>query len=418
MLRRLEKGLNTAKAKQVDPVLLPPLEARSPEGSYHREATFSPSSSRFPNNQLPPLNLSSEHESSRSGHVSSRSDVDMDDDDDDQDRGSNGMFPAKLIRKENQRNSFLGVVLNHEQVEPQTSHTATPSDHSHNQSASHSPRTPSSQPGLQLHTPLPSTGPAGLKDPIAAGLIDEASVQVLFDMFYLRLNPFINLFDPALHSVTYVRSRCPFLFTVMVMAGCKFFKPNLYPAMLNLAREFAKEAFAENWKSVEVVQAFACLTYWKEPGEQRTWTYIGYACRMAVELRLNRYIGKRPYETELQMRERRNRERTYLVLWVHDRSLSMQTGKQWMLPEDELVRHSSVWHEEGGSPPRTEDVILAAFVHLRHIAAETSDHILNTASHGDHDIPLKSCNGQLNNWSHHWHHEMERGKRNSRFLRR
>lgn len=55
---------------------------------------------------------------------------------------------------------------------------------------------------------------------------------------------------------------------------------------------------------------------------------------MAVELNLNRYHSKPlPHETPRQLLERRNRERTYLVLWVHDRSLSMQTGRHWMLPE-------------------------------------------------------------------------------------
>jgi hypothetical protein len=58
------------------------------------------------------------------------------------------------------------------------------------------------------------------------------------------------------------------------------------------------------------------------------------ACRMAVELGLNAYTPEAPAgETHLQRLERRNRERTYLVLWVHDRSLSMQTGRMWMLPE-------------------------------------------------------------------------------------
>lgn len=58
---------------------------------------------------------------------------------------------------------------------------------------------------------------------------------------------------------------------------------------------------------------------------------------MAVELGLNRYFATPPpNESEFQMRERRNRERTYIVLWVHDRSLSMQTGRQWMLPEVRL----------------------------------------------------------------------------------
>ena len=95
---------------------------------------------------------------------------------------------------------------------------------------------------------------------------------------------------------------------------------------------------------------------------QRTWTYIGYvrhalfipvmisnaqfqACRMAVELGLNRYVSCPPSsETEYQMRERRNRERTYLVLFVHDRSLSMQTGRHWMLPEVDVFLFPSHSH--------------------------------------------------------------------------
>jgi len=61
---------------------------------------------------------------------------------------------------------------------------------------------------------------------------------------------------------------------------------------------------------------------------------------MSVELGLNRYVSPPPpNETELQLRERRNQERTYLVLFVHDRSLSMQTGRQWMLPEVGFSAH-------------------------------------------------------------------------------
>lgn len=406
MLRRLEKGLNTAKAKQVtDPAALLPRDGRSPESSYPREGTYSPSSSRLSNSSLPAQHFASDQ--GRAGR-SSQCDVDMDEDEDDQDRGGSVMFPANVIRKET-RNSFLGVVLNQEEPQHVTRPVA-PSDRSHSLSASHSPRTPSSQAGGSAQASFLYNGPSSLKDPIAAGLIDETEVQKLFDMFYLRLNAFINLFDPALHSMAYVRHKCPFLFTVMIMAACKFFKPDLYPQMATLAREFAKEAFICNWKRVEVVQAFACLTYWKEPGDQCTWTYIGFACRMAVELGLNRYVGKRPYETEMHRMERRNRERTYLVLWVHDRSLCMQTGKYWMLPEDELVLNSTSWHEDGGNTTRVVDVIVSAFVHLRRIAAGTLDKILKPTSHGEYDIQLKNCNEDLDIWLSRWCREIDNGK--------
>jgi hypothetical protein len=64
---------------------------------------------------------------------------------------------------------------------------------------------------------------------------------------------------------------------------------------------------------------------------------------MAVELGLNRYVScPSSNETEYQLRERRNRERTYFVLFVHDRSLSMQTGRHWMLPEVRLCFYPSI----------------------------------------------------------------------------
>jgi hypothetical protein len=104
-----------------------------------------------------------------------------------------------------------------------------------------------------------------IEDPISAGIIDEDTARGLFDLIFLHLNPFINLFDPALHSVSYVRSRSPFLFTTLLMAACKFFKPESFNFCQKMAEELANRAFGENWKSVEVVQAFSCLCYWRNP---------------------------------------------------------------------------------------------------------------------------------------------------------
>jgi hypothetical protein len=98
--------------------------------------------------------------------------------------------------------------------------------------------------------------------------------------------------------------------------------------------------------------------------------YIGYAARMSVELGMNRYYAKAPAnETDDQFRERLNRERTYLVLWIHDRSLATQTGRHWMLPDDELTKSAGTWHDHRFM--RSEDVIVAAFVQLRRIAVST-----------------------------------------------
>ena len=68
------------------------------------------------------------------------------------------------------------------------------------------------------------------------------------------------------------------------------------------------------------------------------------AARMAIEIGLNTYTPYPAQDEPTHARlERRNRERTYLVLWVHDRSLSMQTGRMWMLPEVSLIVLVLVW---------------------------------------------------------------------------
>ena len=397
MLRRLEKGLNTAK-----------LKSQTNESSNLPYPPDTRSADRFPNNELPPLNIPPTYPSSP---VGSSSRVGRQDDDYDTEKTEESMYPAKLIQKE--RNStFFKTILNPEPCEPTLSRPASERSHTADDTRARSPHVPRlTSPPVSALASLHS-----LQDPIAAGIMDERKAEILFDLFFLRLNPFINLFDPALHTVHYVRSRCPFLFTTILMACCKFFAEESYKHVQQLASEFAVKAFAEGWKRVEVCQAFACLTYWEKPEENRTWTYIGYACRMAVELGLNAYVAKRPAEeTDFQLLERRNRERTYMVLFVHDRSLSTQTGRQWMLNECELIRRSTGWHEEGGAPIRPEDVILAAFVQLRLITSETTEVFASNrgsqAQHTDmnYDVLLRNCNGKLNQWSDTWQHEMQRG---------
>ncbi|KIK63832.1 hypothetical protein GYMLUDRAFT_162284 [Collybiopsis luxurians FD-317 M1] len=408
MLRRLEKGLNSAKSKAASVDSSSFREDFSSPGEIDsryiddRGQHYSPTNGRFAANQLPPLNLTqysgaSEHTaSSASSHT-----MDVNDDDDspsDRAEDKDAIFPANLLQREHQRNSFFRTILNPEVSE------APPSGQS-------------SVRGSETFTPPQTPAvPTGLSDPVSAGILDEEQAKVLFDLIFLRLNPFINLFDPSLHSVSYVRNKSPFLFTVLLMAGCKFFKAELFKQVQKLANEYAVKAFQEGWKSVEVVQAFACLTYWKDPDDNRTWTFIGYACRMGVELGLNCYVPHPPpNETEFQFLERRNRERTYLVLYVHDRSLATSTGRNWMLPEDDFIRHADRWHERPASTARPEDVIVAAFVQLRHIAAETTEVYRNhtgdfarRSADINYDVVLRNCNNQLNQWNETWNREMQR----------
>ena len=307
MLRRLEKGLNTAKMKSQSADVGMPMSYSSDRnghqdfkyGARPSETGYTTANNPYAANGLPPLsNVAGYHNAiALDGPSNGSRPLDMnDDEDEDPDKNEQPLFPAKLISKENQRNSFFRTILN---PEDGPSAQEPPSQRGN----SHTP------PHIRI-APIPH----GLNDPITAGIITEKDAHVLFDLIFLRLNPVINLFDPALHTVAYVRSKCPFLFTTLIMAGCKFFRHEDFRACQKLANEFAIHAFAEGWKRVEVVQAFACLTYWKDYDDkvrtlsydsiltftgylnmQRTWTYIGYVSvytvRTFLQLMCARHVG-------------------------------------------------------------------------------------------------------------------------------
>ncbi|KAI0648197.1 fungal-specific transcription factor domain-containing protein [Trametes meyenii] len=400
MLRRLEKGLNNAKAKQ---------PASSPLSQS------SPSTAQFPQDDAAgPSSFAGS-----STHAAQQYDDDMDEDEDD--RPEDALYPEKVIRSSTKA-SFLDIVMNPEP--PATDHPRPNSGSSSDRApslpkaASQSPSRSHSSPQPRAYISLYGRVP---KDPVEAGIIPEHEVSSYFDMFFLRLNPFVNLFDPSLHSADYVRQRSRFLFTTMLMACCKFFRGNLYHDVRHLAEQWCVYTFAEGTESVETVQALACMTYWEEPTDRRTWSYIGMACRMAVNLNLNKYVGRRQeHESPLAFLKRRNQERTYLVLFVHDRSLSMQTGKHWQLHEDDLVRNASTWHEDGCSGPRgevrPEDVIVAAFVRLRLIGSEATDSIYPLANAPSSpygggstiESELVKCNQKLDEWLTIWVDQLQR----------
>lgn len=270
MLRRLEKGLIQQKRKsnssEAHAAGYGDSTHTGASDSFNNGARGDPYSSspntHFPSNELPPLNLPHQYSAGNDypNSASSSRTMDMDEDDDDEtEQNNDGLFPAKMIRKENQRNSFFRTILN---PEDETVKGQQP------RGTSYSPP--------QSRTP---TAPPGPSDPIESGLMNEEEAKVLFDAIFIRLNPFINLFDPALHTVNYVRSKCRFLFTTLIMAGCRFFRPELFKQCQKLAHDFAVQAFAQAWKRVEVVQAFACLTYWRDPDDNVRSYILGLLAR-------------------------------------------------------------------------------------------------------------------------------------------
>ena len=140
--------------------------------------------------------------------------------------------------------------------------------------------------------------------------------------FLLVLNPFISQLDPKLHDFAYVRRKSSFLLTAVLTASAKAFHPTLYSKLYQHSQDLLMVVFRRGHKSVEVVQAILILTYWKEPHDNRVWTTVGYAIRIGMELDWHRLEASRTSGSEEPfqvLREVRNMERTWLVLFVYDR---------------------------------------------------------------------------------------------------
>lgn len=134
------------------------------------------------------------------------------------------------------------------------------------------------------------------------------------------MNPFICQFDPVLHTFKYIRSKSPFLFSSVLSAASKIFTPALYPKLHDHAESLLRDILCSGQKSTEIVQGICTLTYWKEPSDSRAWLFVGYAIRACIEMGWHKLSSTPlPSTTELAVRERRNKERNWLMLFVYDR---------------------------------------------------------------------------------------------------
>lgn len=136
------------------------------------------------------------------------------------------------------------------------------------------------------------------------------------------LNPYISQLDPYLHTFSRIRRDSSFLLTAILAAAAKAFNPALYRKLRDHADDILASTFRKGTKSVETAQAVMILTYWKESEDTRAWMLLGYVIRMGMELgwhRLAPYSSQSSATTDLERRQARNIERTWLILFVYDR---------------------------------------------------------------------------------------------------
>ncbi|KAG0696615.1 fungal-specific transcription factor domain-containing protein [Suillus ampliporus] len=213
------------------------------------------------------------------------------------------------------------------------------------------------------------------------GLVNNADVEKLFDIYWKQINPFIGLLDPTLHTSQSIFQRCPFLFTVICAISSRYYKDKseIYPVAMHFAKHSAANALIDGWKSVELCQAYILMSIYAVPArkweEDRSWLYTGLAARIATDLNLHQVSTTRP-QTERQEREMLNRTRVWMICFNIDRSTATQFGKPTTIKEDYITRHSADWYKQSRYRDKF-DIHLCAYSTLLRIVGRFHDDIFS-----------------------------------------
>ncbi|GAA5852710.1 hypothetical protein JCM8547_002596 [Rhodosporidiobolus lusitaniae] len=259
-------------------------------------------------------------------------------------------------------------------------------------------------------------------DPTHIGLVTEAEVMLYFHTFFSSCHPMNPTLCPFLHIHTFVRRRSMFLFSVILFIGALYTLDCDTSAkrLRYHVEQLARKVFTEGYRSTELVQAFITYQCWQPPspkaGEDRLWLYTSLSVSMATELGLDRQVSAvrdervrffpsssptlhrfrdtalwfcadltrqcflseqlavlkddlvdlPPAEQTDEMLGRlaRNRERTWLRLFLWHSAVAVSSGSPSMLAEDDLLRNSEWWNDPLASQ---YDRITCALVQLRRL---------------------------------------------------
>ncbi|SPO36640.1 uncharacterized protein PSFLO_02111 [Pseudozyma flocculosa] len=255
---------------------------------------------------------------------------------------------------------------------------------------------------------------------LTLGIVTSEEVLDLFRIFFHHCSQHMLLLDADWHTPTFICSRSPFLFTCICTVASKFYerRPDLHAKCLGLVKNLAFAVMSRGFKSIEIVQGFLLLSMWNQPAERfeedMTWLFSGIAIRIATDLNLHRksvasFSGNpSPDDPAVLDREREilNRERTWYMCFIVDRSISAQMGKPYTIKEDWIVRNCRSW---GSRFSRTWDIGISALVDLHRIQSRQLDFLysgtssvsgLNTEI--DYSMVLPVFNEQLEEWRELW----------------
>ncbi|KAF8341576.1 uncharacterized protein EI90DRAFT_1755923 [Cantharellus anzutake] len=255
--------------------------------------------------------------------------------------------------------------------------------------------------------------------PEMLGLVTTEEVVELFKIYFEKMNRHCCLLSQDFHTPSLVCSRSPFLLTVVCSIASKFYtpRPDLHPQLVKISRKLAFSVPERGFKSLEIVQAYLLLALWgcgpvDRYEQDKTWLLLGLAIRMGTDLNLHRKVAglpsdAPPAEWRARERELRNRERTWILCYVLDRSCSAQMGKPHSVIEDYIIRNTATWYKLPEC--RTTDAGLVAYAELQRIMSRSLDFLYSGTSttsglhtNTDYLLVIKTIESQILTWSDYW----------------
>ncbi|GAB1520053.1 hypothetical protein RhiTH_003126 [Rhizoctonia solani] len=253
--------------------------------------------------------------------------------------------------------------------------------------------------------------------PEMLSFVSTEEVLELFEIYFDHLNAQSGLLERGFHTPSMICSRSPFLLTTICSIAAKFYskKPELYLKLGAIAKKLAFSVPERGYKSVEIVQAYILLSLWgsgpvERYEQDKTWLLLGLGIRMATDLNLHRksqpQLDDSP-ESRARAREIRNRERTWLVCYILDRSLSAQMGKPHSIKEDFVIRNAGQWWKQPDSIEQDAGVV--AYLEMQRILSRSLDFLYSGTQSAsglqtdcDYLLVIKTIESQLQAWSDDW----------------
>jgi hypothetical protein len=119
------------------------------------------------------------------------------------------------------------------------------------------------------------------------------------------------------------------LLSSILTISSRVFRPESHILLREHSEGLLGKALLACDSAIENIWSIVCMYYWKDVGDSRGYTLVGFALRMAVSADWNKTRRRCAFnsgkaseslETEIQVRQRRDKDRVWLALGNLDRT--------------------------------------------------------------------------------------------------